>query len=294
MHKRFHTGERSFLCDRLGCSAAFVASGALVAHKRTHTGERPFVCDHLGCSAAFSESGSLVNHKHTHTGERPFACDHPGCPASFTSASNRAKHYRSLHTPDGAARQKRQEQRVARALESSRIDFTREHTVDFKCIGNTAGSCARIDFLLQRHGHLVLLEVDEEQHRFGYDVGCDVARMAKVTESLMMGGFNLPTTFVRYNPHKYKVNDELVRVPKAQREARLISLLEDPRSPVYAGKLLAIMYLYYDCATDGTPDLLGSPEYSAHMACCVLVSNLRLTTGGAWNLDSQAIMTPAL
>ena len=78
--------------------------------------------------------------------------------------------------------------------------------MDFKCVGDVDGKFARVDFMVTTaSGHLVALEVDEEQHRFGYgSIGCDMKRMTKIYESLAIEG-NSQLTFLRYNPDTYKV-----------------------------------------------------------------------------------------
>jgi hypothetical protein len=134
-------------------------------------------------------------------------CDVAGCGAAFADSGTLTTHKRSMHTPEGQARQKQQEQRVARALDKAHIDFKREHTIDFRCMGDADGSFARVDFLLIRHECVIFLEVDEEQHKFGYSgIGCDMKRMAKVVESLALECNDMPLVFIRYNPNTFKVD----------------------------------------------------------------------------------------
>lgn len=75
----------------------------------------------------------------------------------------------------------------------------------------------------------MFLEVDEKQHRFGYDalVSCDMKRMSHVMETLVVElGDTLPYVFwLRYNPDSWHVDAKLWRVQKAEREARLLRWL---------------------------------------------------------------------
>ena len=203
-----------------------------------------------------------------HTGERPFVCDHPGCSAAFAAKSSLHAHTQANHTPEGIARQKKQEQRIARALEAACISFKRERVIDFRrCVGS--GTWARIDFVLDLCGHVVLLEVDENQHSTYYSVESETARMAKAVESLRLGGCDLPITFVRYNPHAFRIGGTQVKVEKTQREAKLIEALRDEHGPFYTGQPLSIVYMYYDKQADGSLCVLDSPEYPASLIGCV-------------------------
>ncbi|PNH01555.1 Zinc finger protein [Tetrabaena socialis] len=269
-HKRTHTGEKPYACDYPDCEAAFAESGALVYHKRTHTGEKPYACDYEGCDAVFAKSGGLTTHKRTHTGEKPYACDYEGCGAAFTTSGNLVIHKSSLHTQEGQARQKKQEQRVARALDKAGIPYKREHQIDFRCIGGDAGFWARVDFVIVLHGRVIFLEVDEGQHKFGSygSASCDMKRMSRILESLADGGNTLPLVFLRYNPNVFTVDGQVVKKLKAAREAVLVSVLENPASEVFScDRPLVIQYLYYDvvgCHAVVTRD----PEYNAHIAQC--------------------------
>jgi hypothetical protein len=271
-HKRTHTGEKPFPCDHPGCEAAFALRGGLVTHKRIHTGEKPFACDHPGCEAAFAKRGDLVTHKRIHTGEKPFACDHPGCEAAFTQSCQRAKHRRT-HTPDGQARHKKEEERVRRLLRKAGFDIVSEHRIDFRCVDGSE-TWARIDVLILRCGGVIFLEVDEEQHRFGYTVVCDMKRMAKVMESLNLeslkaGATSLPVLWLRYNPGAFRVDGELQRVPKKQREAELLAFIRAWEFPKEGGQSCFIKYMYYDM-DGGVLAVHNDPGYHPLMRACAV------------------------
>jgi hypothetical protein len=270
VHKLSHSGLRPHRCDHAGCDSAFTTSGQLAVHKLTHSGEKPYRCDFPGCDSAYAQSGNLASHKLTHFGLRPFHCDHPGCDDKFTQRSHLAKHKASAHTAEGQARRKLQEQRIVRLFTDAGIDFTREHKIDFTCMDGGARSYARIDFVMIRNGHIILKEVDEGQHKFGYGaVSCDMKRMTKTIESLAMEGNTLPVIFIRYNPHAYTVDGVHVSMLKKKREAVLLDLISNPKSHIYTGGPLAIQYMYYD-TTDGVADVTKDPEYNTLIAECCL------------------------
>ena len=180
-----------------------------------------------------------------------------------------------MHSREGIARHKKAERRVELALQRAgytellagwvkppAMHYRREFSVDFKCVGDVDGKFARVDFMLTTaSGHLVALEVDECQHRFGYgSIGCDMKRMTKIYETLAIEG-NSQLTFLRYNPDAYKVAGETQKIKKAYREAWLVQHIEQATRHDQA---LSIEYAYYDCsgASATMPMICDDPEFN--------------------------------
>lgn len=270
MHIEAHNGVKNFKCDYIGCKAAFTQAGALTQHKRrVHLQEKRFSCVFDGCGSSFYDKADLIKHERSHTGHKPYLCEYDGCDAKFTQSGSLVKHIKSVHTREWEARQKREEQLVASALAAAGMDFKREHQIDFSCLMDPTASYARIDFVIMQNGLIYFVEVDENQHKYGeYSVRCDMARMSRVTESLMLEGNCLPLVFVRYNPHAFKVDGEARDVPKAVREQKLIEFLNAANEECKASAL-NIMYMYYD-TVDGVAAVTMDPEYHDAMRECCL------------------------
>jgi hypothetical protein len=204
---------------------------------------------------------------------RPHACPHEGCGATFVQSGALTNHVRSYHTPGAHARQKRQEQRVARALDAAGIDYKREHRIDFRCIGDADNAYARVDFLLLLFGCVVFLEVDEDQHKFGYgSASCDMKRMSKIIETLRLDGNTMKIVFVRYNPNKYRVDSRSTkgRLAKKEREQVLLSLLQDRNHGIFTSASdILIQYMYFD-TVDGQAEVTRDPQYNPVMRECCL------------------------
>ena len=259
VHQRTHSGDRPYKCTE--CDAAFKTTSQLVLHTRIHTGEKPYKCKQ--CDAAFTQCAQLVVHTRIHTGTRPYKCTE--FDAAFTQKHSLLKHQRT-HTPEYAAKRKRQEERVRKVLSDAGYHFKSEHHIDFKCSG--AGTFARIDALMQYNGGVVMLEVDEDQHKFGdYSVGCDMKRMANVMETLALSGNTLPVYWIRYNPGAYTLDGTRCKRSRASREQMLLEAL----SSVDFSKPFWVHYMFYDC-DGGQLAIHAQPEYNQQIkSCCSFV-----------------------
>jgi hypothetical protein len=266
-----HEGLKPFACE---CGVAFGLAASLKQHIQTvHEGRRDHICP--DCGAAFSQVGALnSHHARIHQGLKPHECAE--CDAAFFQLGRLRDHIQNWHSPDAVIIRKKDERRVHQALEIAGftyspgggdatplpMHFKREHHVTFACMGSTF---ARIDFVVTlANGSVVLLEVDERQHRFGYDVGCDMRRMGRIVESLRVGGFMGGIRFVRYNCDACRVAGTLVKVPKKHREAALMGILHvwgtgDP----FDNETVRISYCYYDREFTDSPKpiVVDDPDY---------------------------------
>ena len=204
------------------------------------------LCDYTTKSKQCLSQHAMLSHD---VGLVWHACDAaPGeCDFQAKTVYRLQDHIRRMHARVYAQRRKEQEERVRRALldagwQEHRLAeamppvgfFRREKRVDFRCAKlESRDTYARIDFVLGVPNGFVFLEVDENQHRYGYgaELSCDMKRMACVMESLAVEtNYDTPPIYwLRYNPHAWRVGGVLRRVPKADREARLVAWLETVR-----------------------------------------------------------------
>ena len=70
-----------------------------------------------------------------------------------------------------------------------------------------SGGCSRKrpDGLIELNTHVIIVEVDEHQHK-GYDTTCNNRRTMTISQDLA----HRPIVFIRVNPDKYKVNGKVV------------------------------------------------------------------------------------
>lgn len=103
---------------------------------------------------------------------------------------------------------------------------------------------SRPDFLFDRGTHIVVLEVDQHQHRYGnnYTEACEIGRMYNIVASL-----GLPVYFLRYNPDGFKMGTRKISLSPGRRHTVLKKLLTaafnwDPAQ----AEMMKVMYLFYD------------------------------------------------
>lgn len=116
------------------------------------------------------------------------------------------------------------------------------------------------------NGCVILLEADENQHEY-YAISCEIDRMNKVVESLLLEGNTLPIKWKRYNPDTMRVDGQTVKVLKRDRESRLLKEILSTRNN-FDG--VQIQYMYYDVSEEQNI-ICRSPEFRASgLLDCVL------------------------
>lgn len=258
-----HMKERPYVCTHLECGKSFFDRHDLDKHTRTHNGDRPFACDHPGCNASFATKGNLDAHVRTHTGQRPYKCNL--CDKAFTTMGSRNAHERRHDTAANEVFLKKKEEWTKRFLVSRGYAFDRELHVSYKACGED-DTWARLDFVLYKEDHVVILSVDELQHA-DREVLCEVARMSKVVCSIRASGDARRIVWIRFNPDTVRLDGEKVRRPMKDRETVLANTIR-ASDTLFEGtdQEIAIVYLYYDAHTarDGTlqAEVIGDPDYA--------------------------------
>lgn len=128
------------------------------------------------------------------------------------------------------------ENRVANAFREAGVAWTAWN----KQLTERACGLYRPDFVFDAGTHVVIVEVDEDQHK-AYDPACENKRMMDVFNSF--GGTRV--VFIRWNPDKFEVDGVERRVPEKMRHAALVQELQRALAtlPVH---VLSIVRMYYD------------------------------------------------
>ena len=151
--------------------------------------------------------------------------------------------------PTASLRSKTKESRIKELLKKELTDVPFVHDRSISSIEMIDKTCVcgrfRQDFFFDMDTHVVILEVDENQHST-YDASCKRVRELHVSDVL-----GHPTTFVCYNPDAYHIDGTMVCVSTACSEQRLVSVLRDllyTNTCVVKGDsyLCETVFLYYD------------------------------------------------
>jgi hypothetical protein len=112
---------------------------------------------------------------------------------------------------------------------------------------------ARLDFVIYKEDHIIILSVDEFQH-MDYEIVCEVARMSKIMCAIRSSGDERHILWLRFNPDFFSCNGEPVRIGKTAREERIIQCIEDSEKMIFKQRDISLYYLYYDCFKDDDED----------------------------------------
>ena len=119
------------------------------------------------------------------------------------------------------------------------------------------GYSARVDFAIYTTNGLILLEVDERQHK--HIPQCkELTRMKDITYTLSTTQHYEPIVWVRYNPHSFRlpVSTRSTCVPQTMREQLLVhvlgSLSESASGLGFGIQHATALFLFYDPTNDTT------------------------------------------
>jgi hypothetical protein len=127
------------------------------------------------------------------------------------------------------------ELKIKKLLETNinQVFYSHDKIIDSSC------NMKRPDFVYDCKTHFVVVEVDEDQHSNHLE-SCETSRMMQIAQSIGM-----PTIFIRYNPDKYKADDE---IPEKTRRKILIEWVNHCMvlEPKNGDEFLRVVYLFYD------------------------------------------------
>jgi len=115
--------------------------------------------------------------------------------------------------------------------------------------GDNGCSASRPDFVYHLGTHVVIVEVDENQHKSYNNCGSTKNEKHQVENRRMYNLSSefdgLPLTFIRYNPDSYRVDGHSVKIPDPKRHTTLIKwtqkyISDIPKEGIY------VKYLFYD------------------------------------------------
>lgn len=105
------------------------------------------------------------------------------------------------------------------------------------------GGCSanRPDISFELNKHVVIVEIDEDQHRRYTDL-CECARLNEIVNGI--GGRSV--IFIRFNPDKIKNNGNVIEIPLIDRLDKLINIINDEITKEYDYFIVKLIQLYYD------------------------------------------------
>ena len=115
--------------------------------------------------------------------------------------------------------------------------------------GDNGCSTSRPDFVYHLNTHILIIEVDEGQHKGYNNCGTTKAEKQDVENRRMYNMSSefdgLPSIFIRYNPDSYRVGGTIVKTSDQQRHSTLIRWVKKCMTDV-PNDGIWVKYLFYD------------------------------------------------
>ena len=141
-HQRIHSTVRDYVC--LVCNKGCVTKAELVNHMKYHTKEKSFVCDREGCTFSCYMNADLKAHKNQHDGIM-LTCDH--CGKLFSKTSYLNYHIKHVHLKVPSRRtERRREQALLKAMVEGAPPPKTEENICPEC-----GKIFKTPYLMKRH-----------------------------------------------------------------------------------------------------------------------------------------------
>ena len=178
------------------------------------------------------------------------------CGKQFATLRDLEKHVETVHHRKTSVYHKRFQKAVCQRLEEANLIFSEEAHVNAGCVDDGKQRYF-VDFWLPRSTYDVMLEVDENQHRFGYGQCQELKRMTDICATYTPRCL----WFVRFSPNSavWQVNKDGEKMTSSgalNQQTRLDALmakLRDPPDAVRRGDVkLFVTYMFYNWYLDGT------------------------------------------
>jgi hypothetical protein len=130
---------------------------------------------------------------------------------------------------------KQKENQIRDFLIANNIPFTQD-----KIPNGSACGKERPDFVIYLPDRIVIIEVDEDQHK-NYPCECEQIRMINISNGF--GG--MPVFWIRYNPDNFKTNCKVIKISQVQKQRHLLDWLKVSFQRQVT-HLAEIVYLFYD------------------------------------------------
>lgn len=173
----------------------------------------------------------------------------------------------SYCSPTSSLRKKTKEMEVVNHLEELGFEFIHNKSVGFVC-GNY-----RPDIKIDAGTHIVIVEIDEDQHR-GYEESCEIARMLNIHQAEGMR-----CVFIRYNPDKFRKQPraKAITVQKSSRLSQLAREINKHMKLIPVDEI-TVFRMYYNNIKGEHIQKYNIGMESAKMLTAITISkNLELT-----------------
>lgn len=268
-HARPH--DKEFKCTECPPDRVYQTNRRAKLHSHlneVHNNARPHACSAEGCMETFKRPAHLrVHFAVVHSGLRPFECNVEGC--SYKTGHKQCYDYHATfkHDADGTLIRNGLEQATLTLVNADFSEMSLRHRINVAFLydeneGQRHRQYVAVDASIRFSDKklLVLLEVDEDQHkRWYYTQAEELERMQDATDALRETTLadDERVLWVRFNPSgSFRTaggGGASASPPLAQRVAKLREFLLE-YEPLRDGDDAQVAYMFYDAVGEGGDD----------------------------------------